>query len=239
MATSFTELLTADSKTLVKIFHNIKANRSADFIQNISMIADQLGELNHSQLVCGSGFNKHIRDMDDIISIIGFTSYKLLLYRRDELFTTDAYKQMNIDNILDIYAKHPEDREIFEALRQLLKSRLAHIESGIEKSNDPSHIISYRMEIHSIYQSGIGDKKFAEERLQQYMNQYRHLSGELEAMIAAKMYPPSNFFFMDSITPEEKKRLIENDHISLDMIKNRLQNTAIPSAEREMLEEFI
>ena len=235
---SFTELLTASDADLVKIFYNVKSDPSVDFIKNINSIAEQL-KLNHSQLVSAIGFNKNIRDLTDIITVLGFKSYKVMIYRRNELFTTDTYQQLGIDNILDIYSARLEDEEILETLRELLQPRLQHIETDIEKTDDPSYTFSYRMEIHSIYQSGIADKSFAEERIQKDIGKYRHMASELNEMIEAGIFPPSNFFFMESISPDEKRELIQQDYVSSDMIKNRLQNSKISADEREMLEEFV
>ena len=235
---SFTELLTANDADLVKIFYKVKSDTSVDFIKNINSIATQL-ELNHSQLVCAIGFNKNIRDLTDIITVLGFKSYKVMIYRRNELFTTDTYQQLGIDNILDIYVARLEDEEILETLRELLPPRLQHIEADIEKTDDPGYIISYRMEIHSIYQSGIADKSFAEERIQKDIGKFRHIASELSEMINADIFPPSNFFFMETISPDEKRELIQQEHVSSDMVKNRLQNAKISADERDMLEEFV
>ena len=235
---SFTELLTASDTELVKTFYKVKSDPSIDFIQNINSIATQL-ELNHSQLVCAIGFNKNIRDLTDIITVLGFKSYKVMIYRRNELFTTDTYQQLGIDNILDIYSARLEDEEILETLRELLQPRLQHIEIDIGKTGDPGNTVSYRMEIHAIYQSGIADKSFAEKRIQKDIGKYRHIASELSEMISADIFPPSNFFFMENISPDEKRELIQQQHISSDMVKNRLQNAKISADEREMLEEFI
>ncbi len=235
---SFTELLTASDTELVKIFYKVNSDPSQDFIKNINSVAAQL-ELNHSQLVCSIGFNKNIRDLTDIMTVLGFKSYKVMIYRRNELFTTDSYQQLGIDNILDIYAERLEDEEILETLRELLRPRLEHIEAEIEKTGDPGQTISYRMEIHSIYQSGIADKAFAEERILKDIGKYRHMASELNEIISAEILPPSNFFFMESISPDEKKELIEQKHISPDMVKNRLQNAKISEEERDMLEAFV
>ncbi len=235
---SFTELLTANDADLVKTFYKVKSDPSVDFIKNINSIATQL-ELNHSQLVCAIGFNKNIRDLTDIMTVLGFKSYKVMIYRRNELFTTDTYQQLGIDNILDIYSARLEDEEILETLRELLQPRLQHIEADIEKTEDPGCTISYRMEIHSIYQSGIADKSFAEERIEKDIGKFRHIASELSEMINADIFPPSNFFFMETITPDEKRELIQQEHVSSDMVKNRLQNAKISAEERDMLEEFV
>jgi hypothetical protein len=235
---SFTELLTASDDELVRIFYKTSTGDETDFIKKINMVAAQL-ELNHTQLVCAIGFNKHIRDLTDIQQQLGFRSFKLLTYRMHELFTTDTYTQLAIDNILDIYSERLEDQEILDTLRELLHPRLEHIEADIEKTSDPSHIISYKMEIHSIYTSGIADKTFADERLNKDIGQYRIMANEANVIIDAGYHPPSNLFFMDSLSPEEKSDLIEAGHINNDMIKNRLQNAKISEEERELLEEHL
>jgi len=234
----FTELLTAADAELVNFFYKVKSDPSVDFIKNINNIAAQM-DLNHSQMVCAIGFNKNIRDLTDIITVLGFKSYKIMTYRRDELFTTDTYHQLGVDNILDIYSERLEDEEILATLKELLQPRLKHIEADIEKMADPGHVMSYRMEIHSIYQLGIADKNFAEERLKKDIGKYRHMASEIDEMISANIFPPSNFFFMETISTEEKKALINQKHISFDMIKNRLKNAKISADEREMLEEFV
>jgi hypothetical protein len=236
---TFTELLTASDADLVKTFYKVNSDPNDDFIVRINKVALQL-ELNHSQLVCALGFNRHIRDLADIYSAIGFRSYKLLTYRCNELFRTDTYNQLEIDNILDIYSERLEDQEVLDSLREMLVPRLEHIEADIEKNEDPGHVISYRMEVHAVYQAGIVDKNFAEQRLRKNNSKYRLLSDEIQCIATAGLLPPSNMFFMDTLTPEEKKKyLIEPKHVDHNMIKNRLQNKAISAEEREMLEAYI
>lgn len=235
---SFTELLTAADDELVRIFYKTSTGEETDFIKRINMVATQLG-LNHTQLVCALGFNKHIRDLTDIQQQLGFRSYKLLTLRQNELFTTDTYTQLDIDNILDIYSERLEDQEVMDTLRELLHPRLEHIEADIDKTGDPAHIISYKMEIHSIYTSGIADKQFADERLNKNIGKYRLMANEANVIIDAGYHPPSNLFFMDSLSPDEKSDLIEAGHINNDMIKNRLQNAKISEEERELLEEHL
>lgn len=235
---SFTELLTASDDELVRIFYKTNVGDEKDFIKRINIVAAQLG-LNHTQLVCALGFNKHIRELTDIQQQLGFRSFKLLTYRQNELFTTDTYTQLEIDNILDIYSERLEDAEVLSTLRELLHPRLNHIEKEIDKSGDPGHIISYKMEIHSIYTAGIADKQFADDRLKKDIGKFRSMANEANVIIEAGYHPPSNLFFMDSLSPEERKDLIEGGHINNDMIKNRLQNTKISEEEREILEEHI
>ncbi|TAJ94342.1 MAG: hypothetical protein EPO31_09310 [Gammaproteobacteria bacterium] len=232
---NFTELLTASEEDLVRLFYKINTDSADDFIIRINKVAAQLG-LNHSQLVCALGFNKHIRELSDIYSTLGFRSYKLLSYRTNELFRTDTYNQLPIDNILDIYSERLEDQQILESLKEMLHPRLEHIETDIEKNGDPAHIISYRMEVHSIYNAGIVDQSFAETRIGKDIGKFRLMANEVLTIVGAGLLPPSNLFFLDTLIPEEKKELIDHDHITPAMIANRLQNRHISEAERDMLE---
>ncbi len=235
---TFTELLTASDAELVKVFYRVKSNPDEDFIVRINKIAAQL-ELNHSQLVCALGFNRHIRDLEDIYSTLGFRNYKLLSYRCNELYSTDTYNQLPIDNILDIYSERLEDQQILDSLRDMLGPRLEHVETEIGKHDDPAHIISYRMEVHSIYKSGLVGEDFANMRLALDNGQYRLMSDEVIVMVDAGLYPASNLFFKDMLSVDEKRCLIENKYIDDNMVKNRIQNTAISAEERDMLEDFI
>jgi hypothetical protein len=237
MAT-FTELLTASDTDLVRLFHKVSTDPNADFIIRINKAAAQLG-LNHTQLVCALGFNRHIRDLTDIYSTLGFRSYKLLSYRCNELFSTDTYNQLTIDNVLDIYSERLEDQQILDTLRGILWSRLEHIEADIGKTGDPAHIISYRMEVHAIYRGGIVDKDFAMRRIEEPIDKFRQMSGEIDVIVELGMIPASNLFFSEHLTADEKKALIEARLIDANMIKNRLQNTRIPQDERDMLESYI
>ena len=234
---NFAELLSASDVDLVKIFYQVKAEPSVDFIKNINSVATQLA-LNHSQLVCALGFNKNVSELTDIIEVLGFKSHQLLTYRRNELFTTDAYMQLDIENILHIYMEHKKSA-MLETLRELLPTRLESIESDLGKNDNASHAVSYRMEIHAVYQSGIANKAFVEQRLAKDIGKYRHMAKEINEIITLDLFPPSNFFFMETISPEEKAELIEQQLISPDMVKNRLQNSAISEGEREVLENFI
>ena len=235
---SFTEVLTASDSELVKIFYKVNIEEADDFIIKINKAGSQIG-LNHTQLVCALGFNKHIRDLPDIYTTLGFRSSKLLSYRCNELFKTDTYNQLSIENVLDIYSERLEDQKILESIKELINPRLENIEIYISDHDDSNHVFSYRMEIHSIYSAGIVDREFAEERLKMDNSRFRALSDELNAIIQAGLIPPSNLFFIDELSPEEKVNLIENHGITTDMIKNRLQNTSISEEERDRLEAYI
>lgn len=234
----FREILVATEEKLVQLFYRVKPLQRDNFIAKINHTASQLG-VNHPQLVCALGFNKNIRDLTDILSVIGFSSYKLLSYRRNELFSTDTYDGLDIDNVLDIYSERLEDDELLATLRELLPTRLGSIEAKISGSSEASAIMSYKMEIHGVYAGGIATRDFAELRMSQPIGEFRLMTDEIKMIVDEQLIPPSNLFFLDSLLPEEKKLLIDSGGINDLMIRNRIQNTSITADEREMLEGYI
>lgn len=234
---SFREVLTATDAALVKFFYRLKPSEHTDFIQKINHAAAQLG-LNHSQLVCALGFNKNIRDLTDILSVVGFSSYKLLSYRRNELFTTDTYHHLDIDNVVDIYSEYLEDPDILATLRELLLPRLDNVERKIAAGGDPAIVISYKMEVHSIYAGGIVTADIAMSRIERPNGDLRTMVEEVQLIVDENIVPPGNLFFSDYLLPNEKRYLIEAGKVDHGMIRNRLQNEEISEDERQMLEDF-
>ena len=234
----FTEVITATPEKLVNLFYRIKPAPTRDFIVRIDWAATQL-QLNHTQLVCALGFNAVMRTMSDILTLLGFSNFKALGIRRDELFCTDAYHFLPIDNVIDIYTCAARDPQFIEALRALVKRRLDTLEAAVDQDGDPPPGISYRIEIHALYNGGYVDKAFAEDRLSRDIGKYRLLASELDAILSRNLLPPSNIFFMDSVTAEEKRLLLERRLIPPEMIRNRLNNPSISDAEREVLSAAI
>ncbi len=235
---SFRDILTAGDAGLVKAFYKVKPSNDSDFIKKINSAAQQLG-LNHTQLVCALGFNKHIRDLTDILSVVGFSSYKLLRYRRDELFTHDTYRHLDIDNVVDIYAEHIEDEEILAALRELLVPRLTVIEQKIAEGGNPALTISYKMEVHSIYSGGIATPEFVNQRIEAPIGDLRQMIDEINMIVESGVVPASNLFFSDYLLPDEKRFLLDSGEVDRKMVENRLKNAEISEDERQMLEDFL
>ncbi len=235
---SFSDVLNANDGKLVNLFFRIKPSSSKDYLVRINHAASQVG-LNHTQLVCALGFNKYIRELTDILALAGFANDKLLTIHRNELFTSDAYQELDIDNILDLYAELIDDTEMLTALQNCIPTRLSNLEKSLGSNNDPSVIISYKMEMHAIYNGGIMTLEMANQRLNADIGEYRLLGDEISLIVEQEFHPPSNLFFMNNILADEKRILIKNGHISDSMIRNRISNASVSEAEREMLEDFI
>ncbi len=231
----FRELLLGTPEELLRIFYRIPATPDAGFIERIDIIAGWVG-LTHSELVCGLGFNPVSRDLTDILAVIGFSSHRLLCARRDELFTHDAYTQLSIEDIIEIYAAAGRDDTLLEELLELVPRRLRNIEQGIGRSPDPTYEISYKMEIHALYESAVGTPELAQARLQEPIGHYRLISGEALEIAREGVLPASNLVFMNGVLAEEKLLLLDHGLIEEAVLHNRLLNPEIREEERAVLQ---
>ncbi len=235
---SFKEILTASPEKLVNFFYRIKPAPTNEFLVCIDWTATQM-EVHHAQLVCALGFNAHARDLTDILALLGITSFKSLAIRRNELFATDPYEHLPIDNVLDIYTQTATDAEFTKAIQEAIPRRLELIEKSIGHGN-PALEISYRMEMHAIYNGALVGKEFAKKRLSNpALGPHRLVAGELEVIVDNNLLPAPNIFFMDSVLGEEKRVLVERGLISKEMVSNRLTNAAISEEEQQVLSSLV
>lgn len=238
----FNELLIGSPEALLKIFYRVRTNQQDGFVTTLNKVAEQVG-VNQHQLICGLGFNPNLAEMPDVLSLLGFSSHKLLQYRRDELFVNDTYEKLNIDDILEIYTQVVDEPTLCEQLRVLLPRRLALIQQVIHGGMQPNKTISYKMELHAIYSSEIASESFVQNRItakQALSPSAQELwRDEIKLIVNNHVIPPSNLFFSDALSPEDKLILIESGEINISMIKNRMQNTAISAEERDMLEDHL
>lgn len=235
----FAELLSASPEELVRVFYGLKDARVHGFVAKIDHVAAAIG-LNHSQLICGLGFNKNLEELVDILSVLGFSIGKLLKYRRDELFTHDIYNHLSIDNMLDLYTHCLAEQSVLAELEPLLPTRINEIASLIDSRSDATVALSYKMELYAVYSSQIATAAFAEQRIlakEKNKPAARMWLEEIRLIAENRVIPAGNLFFSEELTPEEKLVLIESGEINVSMIKNRMQNTAISAAERNMLED--
>ena len=164
--------------------------------------------------LCALGFNGNIREPAGILSIIGFSSCKLLAYHPNEIFSTDTYAKLEIDNVLDIYTARLEDAEFLATLRERLPARFSATEAKISRAKNPSMIMIYKMEIHAIYAGGIATERFSERRMSQGLGKFRHMTDKTQMIVGEELIPPSNLFFLDSLLPDAKKFLIDSGGVT-------------------------
>lgn len=235
---SFTELMTAPAERLVNIFYRVRQAPTDDMVVKVDWAATQL-RLNHAQLVCALGFNSNVHELTDILSSVGFSSYEQLAGRRDELFSSDTYEDLSIDNVLDLYSERLEDARLLASLRELLPARLAAIERLIGRTDNPGYVVSYKMEVHAVYNGGIATGDLARERLKADIGQYRLLTDEAALIAETALVSPTNILFMKNVLPDEKQLLIGKGLIPSEVIRNRASVPDIAPEEREMLNRFL
>ncbi|MBI4692844.1 MAG: hypothetical protein HY749_02385 [Gammaproteobacteria bacterium] len=236
--TLFEELLTAPGEDLLKILLKAAAR-----IRNPSEpnrpardIAKALG-LTHAQLVCACGFNPAIRELPDVLEILGFPGYDALAQTRNRYFTTDIYDRLGIKDVLAVYLHVPKDMKLLQVMQYLLGTRLQHIEERIEATVNSLIIERYKKEMRSIYNDGAAQIEFAEERLANTHSGFRALLNEVTMIVESRLIPIGDIFFRDNILPEEKRRLIIKRLIPRALVQTRLKDPGISNQERKMLEE--
>lgn len=234
---SFNEVLRASAEDLVRAFyafHSSKDKRK----RTPAAIARGLN-LTSGQLMCGVGFNPEAQDSTEIVSLLGFKRFADIEERRNEYFAKDIYRRLTLDNILAIYDVIKDNNQALHSMQYLLHRRLQSIEDNIENTVNSLTIEKYKAEIRAIYSDGIATIDFAKERLQQMDNGFRSLVNEVSMITENKLIPVGEVFFMDTILPEEKRRLLDRGLIPSELVKTRLQDRSIPDQESRILREYL
>lgn len=231
----FEEILTAPAEQLLKLLYKSAATRDSE-TRRSREIAKKFG-LTHGQLLCALGFNSHIRELPDVLTILGVASYDALATSRNEYFTSDIYDRVGIKDILAIYLHVAKDPQHLQIMQYLLGSRLRNIEDRIEATVNSLIIERYKKEMRSIYNDGVAQFEFVEERLRNTHSGFRALLNEVVMIVESRLIPAGDIFFRDMILPEEKRRLITKGFIPRDLVVSRLQEPDISPQERKVLNE--
>lgn len=232
----FQEILTSSGEGLLKILYRSSSGANGKTASSTREYARNLG-LTYAQVVCALGFNSDIRNLPDIIEIIGFESYDALARERNQYFANDIYDRLGIKDVLAIYQHVPNDMKMLEVMQYLLPTRLHRIESRIEATVNAVIIERYKKEMRAIYNDGVAQIDFSEKRLSQTHSGFRALLNEVVMIVEARLIPIGDLFFRDTILPEEKRRLIIKGLIPRELVEQRLTEDGVPLQERKVLEE--
>lgn len=235
----FQEILRASSEELLKTLYRSASGsgeRAPSGGARVRQVAANLG-LTYQQLVCAVGFNAHIHDLYDVIAVLGFDSYDSLAHERNLVFTTDIYEQLGIRDVLAIYAHVATQLPMLEVIQHLLQKRLVRIEERIEETVNSVFIERYKKEMRAIYNDGVAQIDFAEQRLSMTHSGFRALLNEVALIVESRLIPVGDIFFRESILPEEKRRLIIRGLIPRELVESRLADSEIPAQERHVLED--
>jgi hypothetical protein len=234
----FQEILTSSGESLLKLLYQSNSNTQLKSAGSPQNYARNL-QLTYAQMVCALGFNHNIQDLPEIIEIIGLDSYDALAQERNGIFATDIYQRLSIKDVLAVYLHVPGDMQKLSVMQYLLIGRLNQIESRIEATVNSIIIERYKREMRAIYNDGIAQIAFAEDRLSKTHSGFRALLNEVVMIIEARLIPIGDIFFRDTVLPEEKRRLIVKGFIPKELVEQRLAETDLSSQERKVLNERI
>jgi len=196
-------------------------------------------KLRREQLLCAYGFNIAAKFLIEVLPILGYATFNELTQERNEVFTSDIYKRLSIDNVLKIYENVKNDPETLEIMQYLLRGRLKKIESEIESTVNSMIIEKYKSEMRTIYSSGIANIDFTEERLDRQDSGFRALLNEVSMIVESKIIPVGEIFFRNTILPQEKQKLLNKGLIPKELIQSRINDTDISADERKILNEYL
>jgi len=236
---TFSDILTGEEEDLVKMFYNFRAEEDPDNKQkNLASAAKKI-KLKPAQLIFALGFNKNAKGLDEIFSVLGYESLETLTQERNEIYITDIYQKISLENILTLYSTIRNDNEMLQVMQYLLRNRLENIESKIEDTVNSIIIEKYKVEMKAVYADKIADIDFAEERLNNIESGFRALLNEACIITESKLIPAGDIFFRETILPEEKRKLLSKNLIPVELVETRLEDTNISQQEKKMLSDFL
>ncbi len=210
----------------------------ADKAHRLDKIAKEL-RLRTEQLICAIGFNPNLGDLTEIIHLLGYSNIDELVKKRNEIFITDIYKKVSLDNILTIYNVIKDFPETLQVMQYLAEQRLKSIETKIEATVNSIIIEKYKAEIRSIYLDSIAGIDFAEKRLDKIDSGFRALLNEVTIITESRIIPAGDIFFRDTVLPEEKRKLLNKGLIPLELVHARLEDGTISPREKKMLQDYL
>ena len=233
----FKEILNAPEEELVQRFFRFKGT-AVSMGNRLNEIAMQIG-LRPEQLTCAVGFNRSARFLTEILPLLGFATFEELAQERNNIFISDIYKRVSLDDVLAVYAAVKDNPTMLDVMQYVLKQRLEKIEQRIEETVNSLIIDKYKAEMRAIYNDGIAGVDFAEERLNRQDSGFRALLNEVGIIIESRLIPAGDIFFRSSILPEEKRKILNKGLIPRDLIQSRLDDENTPAEEKQVLVEYL
>lgn len=233
----FNDIISAKEEELLQQFHNIRDDPGT-YSNRLPAIARKY-RMHPQQLICAVGFNPHVKFLTELFPIIGYATYNELAQERNEVFVSDIYKRVSLDNILKIYEIVVTDSEMLDTMQYLLKNRLVKVEQRIEETVNSLVIEKYKAEMRAIYNNGVATIEFAEERLNRQDSGFRALLNEVNIIVECRLIPAGEIFFRDSILPQEKKKLLQMGIIPKELVESRLAETKTSNEEKKVLYEYL
>ena len=193
----FKEIISANPEELMQFFYKIN-NDNTPLEERFGNTVKKL-QLRPAQIICSLGFNPNAKELPELLPVLGYVTYDELARERNDRFTTDIYKELSLENILSIYSAVKNDPDNLQLMPYLLKARLANIEEKIETTVNSLVIDKYKAEMRSIYNDGIANIDFAEDRLNRLDSGFRALLNEVTIITESRIIPVGDIFFREMI----------------------------------------
>jgi len=150
MLQTFESLIRASGETLVEIFLPLRERVQGQGAARRTQLAQLLG-VNEAQLVCGVGFNPNFLRVRDLGRFLGYPTSEGVINDRNFLFIHDRYRELSVNDVVEVYAALGSLMEIPEGAADLVISRLASLEAQVEETINPVLINGYKLEVLRIY----------------------------------------------------------------------------------------
>ena len=232
----FDDILNENEEELLQRFYKFRTTDTRGLsLEDLAAVF----KLRKEQLICAYGFNPVSRYLVEVLPVLGFATWNELVQERNNIFTTDIYKRLALENVLKIYEKVRTDSATLQVMQYLLHHRLEKIESEIESTVNSMIIERYKTEMRAIYTTGIANIDFTEERLNRQDSGFRALLNEVIMIVESRIIPVGEIFFRDSILPQEKQKLLNKGLIPKELIQSRINDASISADERKILGEYL
>jgi hypothetical protein len=216
---TFENLVRCSAPELVAIFSPLRERARGEGEARRTQLAQMLG-LNQQQLLCGVGFNRELRRIPDLVRLLGYGTYDALLADRNYLFMHDRYRDLSVNNVVDIYgamgAPPGPDPEAID----LVLNRLHTLESQLEETINPILIGGYKLEVRGIYENKLATPALVAVRLADEFSLLRDITGESMIMLETGAISGAEFLRHPGVTGDEKARAISQRLIPADVVSD-------------------
>ena len=234
----FSKILTATPSNVTKILPGLCAQNIPPEQATLELVAKET-RMHPEQIILALGFNHNISGFGSIATKLGYDKTEALTKAGENIYISDIYKKISLDNILMLYQAIKNHENIIEMIQSSLETRVKNIELKIEATVHSGTIDRYKIEMKAIYADNIAHIDFAEARLKSAKNGFRALLNEASIIAESGLIPIGEIFFRNSILPEEKRKLLNRNLIPIDLIESRLEDDYITQKEESILKNFL
>ena len=228
MLQTFENLIAATAQSLVATFSPLRARVKGEGEARRAQVAQLLG-MNPVQLLCGVGFNQQLARVPDLSRFLGYSGTDALLAERNYEFIHDRYRNLSVNNVVEIYAALGQVPAAASAASDLVISRLSNIEAQLEETINPILIGGYKLEVRGIYENRLAGPALLNARLDLNYAVLREITNESMIMLETGIITPAAFLRHAGVTADEKSRAIFQRLIPRDAVLEYLDQQPPPA----------